>query len=218
MFIFQNKFYVSASRQRLTKAQAEVARLEPLVAATKPMNIDHMFEKKDVNKSDNKLIDDENVCRQQMSEEKNLLKEQDTTVESEFKVPELPMKSKVLQKRPAAVVVEDVPDISSNAGDVADKASEIIKIEEELQKKAIPEGYGLIHRKDLQALKNKELLAKKRKIQEDEEDYFNRQDPKEIRDMNEEIRAPEDEAVWLPPEDQTGSGMTKLNEKFAGRY
>jgi hypothetical protein len=28
----------------------------------------------------------------------------------------------------------------------------------------------------------------------------------------------EDYAMWLPPENQSGDGVTKLNARFAGRY
>lgn len=199
-----------------------------MVAATKPTNIDHIFTKKpeniqkekpsEVKTKEDKVIgpevppqSSETVKKDEKAEFKTPLPNPDDTQKDKgdkdvFKVPQLP-------KRPAEPEPETSISISTSEPGEKEEADK-----SESKYANIPAGYGLIQRKDLQALKNNELLAKKRRIQKDEEsDFF--EDPKDTRDEKMEIQPePEDNAVWVPPSGQTGDGWTKLNEKFGGRY
>nr|CAD2195411.1 unnamed protein product [Meloidogyne enterolobii] len=62
---------------------------------------------------------------------------------------------------------------------------------------------------------NKEaLLEKKRRIfDQREEDKIKAEKEEQIQNNSSDMYA-----TWLPPEDQSGDGSTKLNRKFEGKY
>lgn len=204
-----------------------------MVAATKPANIDHLFAKKSesIGKEKSSVETKAKENRESESKVPPQLPEVVKDEKSEFKTP-LPNPENVqndkgdqevfkvpkLPKRPA----DSEPSTSESDEKQVDESETTSTHPEtnssESKHSNVPAGYGLIHRKDLQALKNNELLAKKRRIQQDEESEFF-EDQKDTRDEKMEIQPePEDNAVWVPPTGQTGDGWTKLNEKFGGRY
>uniref|UniRef100_A0AC35F0J4 FHA domain-containing protein n=1 Tax=Panagrolaimus sp. PS1159 TaxID=55785 RepID=A0AC35F0J4_9BILA len=192
------KFLLSSSRQKLLVAQSEVRRLSALVEATKPTNIEEAFERSMKASTNKKPFSNAEIDEQKETDillEKNIKKSQNDSSENGCE-----------QEK------QTEPSSSEVAAAVSIKKD--VQKEPEQKKRS---AFGLIHRKDLQELKNEALSAKKRKVMKCDDDDFN--DQRDDRDLKTEIAAePEDNQTWIPPSNQIGDGRTSLNDKFGGRY
>uniref|UniRef100_A0A7E4VY52 FHA domain-containing protein n=1 Tax=Panagrellus redivivus TaxID=6233 RepID=A0A7E4VY52_PANRE len=210
------KFVLSNSRQKLYTAQTDVKRLERLVAATRPA---------DINKAFAKSVEQ---TKQPVVEKVEAVSEATPSIDDSAAMPPPPLPIR-REKRPADATKSEPtksPEASSEEPFEKPTTTSTDTVHTESTDAPAPEpvndekaalkaqGYGLVQREELRALKNNEITAKRRRIMESEEAAFEEK-PTSTRDAEKEVKAaPEDDAVWLPPSGQTGDGTTFLNAKL----
>lgn len=175
-------------KRRLVEIKMEINKLDKMLNVAKPKDFDAKKWKKDL---------EDKLCGQDVVRETGQLAQEPLVQRPKIQEERVSQEEiRIEKKTPAVEVVEEIKEVEMVEEKIENTHEESVQMPEVEHKVRVES-----KKKQLASGENGQM-AKKQKVEVKSEEKF------------EEYSSSADYAVWLPPEDQTGDGKTKLNEKY----